>query len=922
MEALALERRLRHLSHRLLAVSAITGGGWSIAAAVLLVSAAVWLDLLWELPPTLRTAAGVAGLAAGALLFFAMIGIARRRCEANELARRMDRVAATNGQIESGVALIHDHQDFPPLTLGLSNLAVADANRLARSVPGRSVVPTRPILWPVAVLAGITVLGALLAGLLPRLVQTEWLRFTDPFGDHPPYSRVIYHVEPGHARVVYGSPFDVRARTEGSAVDRLDLVILAADSSASETLPMFEDADRSWRASVTNVTSPMNYYVRSSAGRSVRFHVDVMTMPKLENVRFRVTPPAYTNRPPYEGPLPQGGISGLPGTRVDVWVRSNRPLTVGTLKPASPGSPAVPLAAESPEAFEVKGSFAIRDAARFQLTVTDREGQESNEPFAFPVTVLTDEIPFVRMLDPREISLATPGATVPVTISAEDDYGVSRIQIFRSLNDSRSIPLDLPAQPPAPARRSEMIRLPLASYQLEPGDEIKLFARAEDTDPDGPKGAETPVAVIRIISQEDFEKMARAREGVAMLQAKYQQAQRRLEAAREEVDQLRKKRKDQAKPGKASPDEREDLNALVKRLKAEAAAIRAANQRTMHLDLDKHLSPQLERLARKLEEQAESLEKLARQEGLDSEAIARALDALAEKMDQDKLEVERGAIAPLERLGVVMPLIENASRFVILVARQRDLATRLASMKDKEKPNDIALRNRMRDLRVEQENIRDALGQLLDDIEDAATKLPEDPNLDSLRDSAREFVEKVRTSGATEAMNDAEAGLADFSGSRGHAGAVKAAEILEQFIERARGAKGMAGLGLSSLRFQPVLESGLGQTVEQLLGEEGLGFNQGTGGGGSSTQRNSNQNMGLYGEIPGIGELSSRDPRSSDQKAMPRIVRTGSPSHPGELGGASAPSTRTAGTAEAVVPVPYRRKVAEYFQRIAEETGK
>ena len=37
------------------------------------------------------------------------------------------------------------------------------------------------------------------------------------------------------------------------------------------------------------------------------------------DVRFRITPPAYTNRPPYDGPLPKDGIAGLPGTVVQVW---------------------------------------------------------------------------------------------------------------------------------------------------------------------------------------------------------------------------------------------------------------------------------------------------------------------------------------------------------------------------------------------------------------------------------------------------------------------------------------------------------------------------------------------------------------------------------------------------------------------------
>jgi len=105
--------------------------------------------------------------------------------------------------------------------------------------------------------------------------------------------------------------------------------------------------------------------------------------------------------------------------------------------------------------------------------------------------------PFVRVTQPEKTSLATPTALLPVTLSAEDDCGISRLQLFRSLNDSRPLASDLPL----PARLSrrpdgsvyveQTVSLPLGRYGLEPGDVIKLFGRVEDNDPAGAKGAES-----------------------------------------------------------------------------------------------------------------------------------------------------------------------------------------------------------------------------------------------------------------------------------------------------------------------------------------------------------------------------------------------------------------------------------------------
>ena len=118
--------------------------------------------------------------------------------------------------------------------------------------------------------------------------------------------------------------------------------------------------------------------------------------------------------------------------------------------------------------------------------------------------MLADERPFIRITQPQKNSLATPTAALPVILSAEDDCGISRLQLYRSLNDSRPLPVDLP-QPVHQRRRvDESVRLPLDRYGLEPGDVIKLFGRVEDNDPAGAKGAESPIVTVRIVSQEEF----------------------------------------------------------------------------------------------------------------------------------------------------------------------------------------------------------------------------------------------------------------------------------------------------------------------------------------------------------------------------------------------------------------------------------
>ncbi len=155
--------------------------------------------------------------------------------------------------------------------------------------------------------------------------------------------------------------------------------------------------------------------------------------------------------------------------------------------------------------------------------------------------------------------------------------------------------------------------------------------------------------------------------------------------------------------------------------------------------------------------------------------------------------------------------------------RQEDLAQRMAALKGHDDEDDPALKTRMRDLEHEQGQIRRELEQLLGDIEDHATRLPERPELQKLRETAMKFVKDVRGSGAAEALGGSEAALADFAGTRAHEKAKEAAEILNRFVKRCQGEGEMGEQCQGVLVFQPTLAQCLGNTIAQLLAEMGLG---------------------------------------------------------------------------------------------------
>ncbi len=669
-------------------------------------------------------------------------------------------------------------------------------------------------------------LSAVAAVCLPTLTGIEMNRFLNPFSDVPPYSIVRFAVEPGDQSVIYGAGLDVHVTVVSGSVEQVELVLDDGDGEP-EVLPMFPEPGNQWRTTLTRITQPAAYYVRANRARSVRYQLDVVTVPLIDSVRFRLTPPAYTNEATYEGSLPKGGLAGLPGTSVMVWAKSNRPLSGGVIELHRDGE-LVPIqmqpTAEGSD--EVTGALTIEAMGKFQVAVIDIAGQSSQDPFGGSVTLLEDQRPFVRLLAPRPLSLATPSALLPVTVAAEDDYGIARVELFRSLNNSRPLPLPWSVESPAPRRWQQQTQLPLAEYGLSPGDEIKLFARVEDNDPAGAKGAESSVATVRIISQADFERMLRQREGLAALLSKYQAAQRRVEQLQERIAQLQKELAS-ADPNSAVADAlRGELKQLISELKKHAQQIQESAAHPLPYDADQKLADQLKQLAGQLSSAAESLDNMQSAPALTNEQLSQELQQLAERLAQGRKQFQQEALQPLEQLARVYPLMMDQSRFVTLVLRQRDLSQRMASLKGHDNEDDPALKTRMRELEEEQRTLRKELSDLLDDIEDHVSQLPEDAEFDRLRETATEFVEAVRASSAADAMSAAETALAEFAGTRGYEQATRAAEILERFVSQC---DGMGEACQGCLAFHPSLGNCLGNTAQQLLAEAGFGSGMGSG---------------------------------------------------------------------------------------------
>ncbi len=194
-----------------------------------------------------------------------------------------------------------------------------------------------------------------------------------------------------------------------------------------------------------------------------------------------------------------------------------------------------------PQGQEIAGEFEIRGDGTFECRVIDSAGVVSQQAFSAAVTMLEDQSPLIRIVQPEPNSLATPTAAIPVVVSAEDDCGIAGFEVYRNLNDSRPLPAAVRLPVKWPHRHEERITLPLAAFGLAPGDVIRLFGRVEDNDPGGGQGERKPSGQYPHHLPGGIGSDVPHAAGIEALTAKYHEVQRRLEALAKEIEELQKK---------------------------------------------------------------------------------------------------------------------------------------------------------------------------------------------------------------------------------------------------------------------------------------------------------------------------------------------------------------------------------------------
>lgn len=595
--------------------------------------------------------------------------------------------------------------------------------------------------WHAAIAPALLVLLTLFGG--PH-VRNEWLRFIDPFGDHPPFSltRLTILDPKEKATVLYGGSFIVQLRAQGHIPKELFLTAAAADNSAPPvTLPMISRGDGTFIVSLENIRHPLEItaHTGDQSSRSHRRHLGVVLTPQVGQALVRLTPPAYTGQPSRELPFRFNGVQALEGTAISFQIKSNRPLGAGklTLLTAPATSEDFPLQPEAGQSGETAAAtISAKDSGKLSFTLIDVAGNTASVIPTSSLTVTRDQPPAIAITVPEKDAFIVEKLTLPVTVDATDDYGLRSLRLHVLVNGN---PVDVdPVTFEAPdTRRHRFVHpLDLAKSGAKAGDEITIFAEAIDTRPD-PQLTRTGTRRMAVITEEQYNDFLRKQSDVAKIAGKYENLYERFQQRVDEQRRIEEKRRELAEKAKQNPadttvaeelaetiGQQKQLNENLESLAKEMSQFGRENP---VYDFEKELQQRLRRQAQKLRDSIARNQADNQQAGAQPEPLADAAEAHRERLEGGGSEMKEEVIEPLADLSQLHELIKDFNQFKELTEQQKELADQTKAYESKEQltPTDkLALRG-LGELQRTQAQQLEALGRKLQhDAEQAKEKFP------------------------------------------------------------------------------------------------------------------------------------------------------------------------------------------------------
>lgn len=699
------------------------------------------------------------------------------RVRAHDTAVHADSLTGDPRRSASAAHTLEPGSSASPLAELLAQRTRDDAAKSLSALPSGKIFPWR-LVGRAAVLIALAAL--LVAGIRiarPAAFSVVAERLVRPDAELPPYSRLTFQITPAKPQALYGSGLDLQVEITGGALKApVECLVRRLNGGEVLKLPAFRVSASRFSRRLDGLTEPVEISFASGRARSRWVPVEILLEPKILAGVVKVAPPAYTGLPASQFNLDTNEISAIEGSRIQLQVTSNRPLAKGTLvfTPAAiPGTEPVPetLHGESSGTHQVTFSFVLSRPGRISANVTDLRGTSAPQPLDVALRPIPDRAPAVELSSPPSQLLATPTSVIRVTGAAEDDFALSKMQFVRTLAGFRDrVRVVAPELHDKSYRFDE--KLNLYDLGLEAGQVVELMLEASDRNPSLLGHGSSPVARIKIISDEQYAAYLRSKTTLSQFGARFDAAREAIEEARDALDKLRDslEKGDAAAAAKALEDAKKahrEAAGLLEKIAGDFSAF----------DLEKRLADLAEKQAQDLRGNLETLGQFDPAAGPDG---IPKVDEMTERLGRQQ-EQEQQLDQDANAVRTASAFLEMAAKFRQIYENQVSVAKRFRGIVEELRHGENQNRRMLPSLAEAQRKNREALEAFKIELKKRLDEVdPNDPTLQSFIESAADFLNELQAA-EPETLMDA----ASNHGKAGQANdAFTNAELARALLER------------------------------------------------------------------------------------------------------------------------------------------
>lgn len=511
-----LARRLKSLVRALRRTSRLERAGAAFWPLPIIAIALIGADALWPAHESVRIVCAIAFALLLLRVVWALIvpeRAARRAGPARAARIAEERLALQGNPLVNALQLRTLAMSSGDAASALAREAVRRGEETSSAIEARRVIDTSRAgkVWRLSLLTTITLLTVAL--LSPRLVAMGAMRYLDPMGDHPPYSRTTFDIQLQPDPALVGDDVEITVRTAGPAPDsvRLEIERLGREPGEETVSVGMSARTDGFNATLRDVREPVRIRAVGSTGLSAWLSIEPVHRPRIREATLMLTPPEYTGIPPFTID-PRESIDGqapelVVGSAVELRVTLSLPVMQ-----ADAGADGAEV--------EWWGRTAI---ARVQierpgetpiaLSAAAESGLWLDAPVRARVLAIPDSPPSIEVRSPAppgEAVLAAPGSSVAIRASAHDDHALGAFDLHWTVERS-SGGADHGAMSLLPDGFVGASHHARASFDLDavaagPGDVIHLSLSAADTRPDAYGGAQRTIAdpiAINVVARTD-----------------------------------------------------------------------------------------------------------------------------------------------------------------------------------------------------------------------------------------------------------------------------------------------------------------------------------------------------------------------------------------------------------------------------------